>query len=296
MYRKSKPSNLSDYNYFVKRNSKLLPYFTKEENGAGVHCLMPGLLSEGNLGRIDLHIVYPSPTVTAAHFFTVRDAGSVNLATTTWTSTVGKLKETLKAAYPNASKFIYLFSWAPTILIEAETTEYQSQSVKHKAVILDLYKEARADEDAKTIKEYFAGELAGVPIASDITAATANICNGSAIFNYTIPAEGDPSNWLATSVLCFATDDNASDCYTTVLEEDAVTPTYGAYKPYFDYRSTNSLRVACDSYGYQSGVMRDDVASFGKELAQQIQAYATKLAQLDKAAAAAYLNEVSAEE
>lgn len=296
MYRKGKKTNLSDYNYFVKRNSKLLPYLTKTENSAGVHCLMPGVLSEGNLGRISLLMSYTSSTSTQSAAYMVKDGQIGSLPQTGWSNKMSVIKDILKTAYPNATKVVYLVSWAPQVLVGEEGDEYISEAVTHTPVIIDLYKDVTPGEGNMTIAAYFASKIGDNALGNALSNMTGAFVNSQAVFIAHAASEDINDVLMQTSVLLFATDDNASDCYTTVLAEDAVTPTRGAYVPYFTYRASNSLRVACESYGYQAGVMRDDVAAYGKDLAQQVQAYAAKLAQFDKEAAAAYLKEVGASE
>lgn len=280
MYRKGKTSSQSDYNYFVKRNNRLLPYLSKEQIAAGVHCLMPGQYSAGDLGRIDMALRYTSVKSESSACFVAMDSQVSGLSLAQWTSKMSVLKSVLKIAYPNATKVTYLISTAAQILVGDTEEEFTSEAVRHIAVIIDLYRESAAGENEQTVAAYFAARLAGLDIAPYVAAATGNFCVGSSLFVAHAADDDELDAWHNLSVLIFALDDNASDCYTTTLPEDAVTPTIGAYVPYFRYRLGEALRIACESYGYQSGVMRDEIAGFGRDQAQQVQAYAARMRSL----------------
>lgn len=280
MYRKGKQGNQSDYNYFVKRNSTLLPYLTKAENAEGVHCLMPGIFSSGNLGRIELSYAISAPTQAGVSSFRVVDTQQGFLTTMSWGATVANLKAALASVYPNASKVTYLFSFAPVILAEAEGIELVSQSITHTAVTVELFSESHSGENLQTVAAYFAsrfaeGELKSLldgQIGSFGTSVTSFYLTGSSADHYDLLKN--------LSVMIFATDDNASDCYSTIIPADAVPPTNSAWSLYASYRTADALRLACESYGFQSGVMRDDIASWGNDLRQQQIAYTARMRSL----------------
>lgn len=292
MYRKGKSSKQSDYNYFVKRNATLLPYLSKEENVAGVHVLQPGVFSEGTLGRIELVISYNPVYSESSYAFKLYDSG-VNVPTTIqWGATLSQLKSVLRSMYSSARKVTYLFSFATEISLEESAFTFTSQRVQHFPVVIDLYDEITPGEDEQTIKEYFVSKISDATLSDIITAQTATFASNRIIFTLNPTSQSMTESLGRLSVLLFATDDNATDCYTTALPEDGINPTAGAYADWAAYRTTNALRVAADSYGYQTGVMRDDIASAGNEIAIQVQAHAARLAQIDANASASFLKSV----
>lgn len=292
MYRKGKASNLSDYNYFVKKNQPSFPYLTKSENADGVHMLQPGIFSEGNLGRIDVFHRYVSPSSSSPYHVTVRDLSAPDGTTVRWTATMAELKTTLQSIYPNARKVTYLFSVASDVEIEIEGETILTQSVTHSAVIIDLYSQSVSGEDTMTIAAFFSSKMSNPALSAMIEAQTRPFMQSGNIFQ--LWADGETINPILNSfgLLLFATDDNASDCYTTTLAEDSVNPTQGVYSIWASYRTPASLRIAADSYGYQGGVMRDDIASAGNEISTAVTRYAAKLRSIDPAAAEEYLTSI----
>lgn len=292
MYRKGRRTSQSDYNYFVKRNNQLLPYFTREENAIGVHVLQPGVFSEGNLGRIDMLMWYNPTSAATVSKWNISDINIAGLATLSWSSTVGALKAALASVYTNATKVTYLISVASSASLEEGGELFLSQNVNHNAVILDLYKEAQTAENNMTISAYFASKVTDATLATIIGSQEGGFCTNNILMILRSEVQADIDYMGNIGAMVFATNDNASDCYTTILDAAAVNPTRGAYSIWASYRTTEALRNAAESYGYQSGVMRDEVASHGNDLTEQAQAYAARLAKVDAAAAAAYLKEV----
>lgn len=278
MYRKGRKSNQSDYNYFVKRNSNLLPYLTKMENADGVHVLMPGVFSEGNLGRIELvHTSNPTASGTSA-LVSVSDLNATLPQVVASNSQMSTLKSALASAYPNARKITYLISIPSEITIEEEGVSFISQSIAHNAIVIDLYNEVAPGENSQTVAEYFAGHVSDAKLKEAFSLQGSHaFAQGSRLMKIS-PDEGVDANYVANlGILVFATDDLASDCYTTILQDTSIPSTVGAYALWAGYRTQSALRVAADSYGYQSGVMRDDIASVGDDLTAQQLAYVAKL-------------------
>lgn len=284
MYRKGKAGNLSDYNYFVKRNQTLLPYLTKQENSDGVRCVMPGQLSEGNLGRIEIVLQISTPTQAGASTYRISDAQHKMSSSVGWTARMSAVKAALAATYTSASKITYLFSFAPVVFTEGEGGEFESQTVRHTAVTIDLYKEAQTGENDLTLAQYVSARFADSDWGTLISSQTGSAMNSSTMLQVSGITADNYDLFKNMAVCIFATDETASDCYTTTVPADAVPPTNSAYALYFSYRTTEALRIACESYGYQSGVMRDDIAKFGNSLQQQVAAYAARLRSLGLAA------------
>lgn len=292
MFRKGKSSKQSDYNYFVKRNQPSFPYLTKSENADGVHMLQPGVFSEGTLGRIDMLHRYVAPSTGFPYHVSVKDLSVSPAPFTSWTSKLGVLKGILQSMYPNARKVTYLFSIAADTEIEIEGETVLTQSVSHSAIVIDLYSQSLSGEDNMTIADFFASKISNSTLSDIFRSQTLAFCKDTDIF--ILFAEEETINPIINSfgLLLFATDDNASDCYTTSLAEDSVNPTNGVYSTWASYRTPASLRLAADSYGYQGGVMRDDIASAGNEISTAVTRYAAKLRSIDPAAAEDYLQSI----
>lgn len=292
MYRKGKKSTQSDYNYFVKRNSHLLPYFSKQANADGVHVLQPGLLSEGNLGRIDILTSYNNTLAETSSNLYVYDTNVNPAPVTSWVSEVSALKASLQKSYPMARKVVFLISYANQIDIEDTDETFTSQQITHDTIALDLYKESTTGEDAQTIKAFFASKISSTSLKTIVNAQTRAISQSQLAFMLQAFSEDDLSFLKTIAVSVFATDDNVGDCYSTLVSEASVDPLQGPYALWASYRTTNALRIASDSYGYQTGVMRDEVAALGNDISDAVQTYATRLAQVDEKAAKAYLKSV----
>lgn len=293
MFRKGRRTNQSDYNYFVKRNIDNLPYFTKIENADGVCCMMPGQFSEGNLGRIELLSRYGKFASTNRTFCQLSDTINPIPSSIHYSQQLRVLKDALKISYPNARKITYLL----VSTFETEITEisevFVSQFFQHDTVMLDLYAESQAGENTMTIKEYFTARVSDQKLKDLFDAMTGNICDGTSTLSINSPSEEFDETVTSLGALIFASNDLVSDCYTTILPTDGVNLTTGVYSVWAAYRTNNALQVACDSYGFQSGVMRDEVAAPAKDSAQLISSYVSKLSAIDEDAAKAYAAEMA---
>lgn len=296
MYRKGRKSTQSDYNYFVKRNASLLPYFTKQENADGVHVLQPGIFSDGNLGRIDLLHYFRTTLSESASNLVLYDSNVDNIPTTRYTQLMSVFKSVMAKAYPRARKLTYLFSYANEFSIEEEGETFQSQQITHDIVTVDLYAESTAGENSQTIAEYFSDRIKSEVFAQIIGNQSLSICLGNGVFYVKAGSESDVTFLSGVAVLLFATDENVSDVYTTELAPQSVDPTVGPYALYSAYRTTESLRVAADSYGYQSGVMRDEVAALGNDLSDAVTAYAKRLKAVSADAHADFMRRIGSPE
>lgn len=292
MYRRGRTASQSDYNYFVKRNNALLPYLDKIENRDGVHCLQPGIFSEGNLGRIDLmHSVSVYP---AEHTASVKimDLNLPSITAVAWTDVLSKLKSVLASAYPLASKVSYVFSIPREETITDEGETFLSQSVKHHVITIDLYKESTPGENESAVNTYFASKIDSGTLHDVIAAATENIVGPSYLMRVPTAVESEINFVKSIGVLLFATDNLVSDCYTTVLDENSVPVSEGAYSVWAGYRTNDALRAAAESYGFQAGVMKDKIASRVINFEAQQQNYVARLAKVDSTAAAAVKSEI----
>lgn len=290
MFRKGRKTTQSDYNYFVKRNNYLLPYLTKAENADGVHMLQPGQFSEGNLGRIELVHSFNPNAEQGSIMLSLADTQAHASATVGWQAGLSQLKAALRATYPNARKVTFLFSIASDLTLTDEDVNFVSQQVAHYPVVIDLYSEIEQGENSKKINEYFFPKIGdeSVSVIIETQGSSSAFCFEKNVFILRRTAESDAQVLSSLGVLIFATDDNASDCYTTVLPSAGVNPVAGVYSLWAAYRSKDSLQIAADSYGYQTGVMRDFVASAGNDLEEAAANYAKVLRSVDAAAADAF--------
>lgn len=281
MFRKGKRTNQSDYNYFVKRNALLLPYLTKNENADGVHMLQPGVFSEGTLGRIDLTHAFNPTYAESTIALKIYDANVSGINSLEWSSTMAALKTALQKVYINATKVTYLVSTAPLVNIEMEDYEIITESVSHYPVVINLYEEATQGENEMTIKNYFYAVLKASSIERIVSRQSGSFVTGKTVFSLSA-ANQDQVNMLgAVGVLLFATNESVSDCYTTSLPESGINKEAGVYSFWADYRSQLNLRLAAESYGFQSGVMRDRVAGAEAELQNANAAYYARMAAVD---------------
>lgn len=292
MFRKGKKSTQSDYNYFVKRNSHLLPYFSKQANADGVHVLQPGLLSEGNLGRIDVLTNYNDVITDENSNMFIYDTNVQPFIKVLWTFTVAQLKSSLQVAYPMARKVVYLLSYTNQVEIEDTGETFVSQQISHDTIAVDLYKESVSGENNMTVKEYFASKVSSETLKGIINTQMRPFCQSQIFMMIKADNETELSFLKSLAITLFATDDNVGDCYSTLVSEASVDPTQGPHALWASYRTTNALRIAADSYGYQTGVMRDEVAALGNDISDAVQAYAARLAQVDEKAAKSYLKSV----
>lgn len=295
MYRKGIKTNQSDYNYFVKKNISNLPFISKSENANGIHCVMPGMYSEGNLGMIELMFGITTTPDTQLDVLSLYDSGAQKTQQLTWTKKISDLKTLLKSVYPNSTKITYVISSVKNIEIDTESTLSESQYISRYVIKLDLYKEITQGENELSIVEYFNNFITDEKIVDLVKKQTRGIIDiNGRIFR--IEAFNEDDNMIINnmSVLVFATNDNVSDCYTTIMPAENV-PNRGAFTTWYGYRTMDALVNAAQSYGYQTGTMRDDIAKITDNAVQTINKYAQKLAKIDAAAAANLEQEIAAE-
>lgn len=285
MFRKGRKTNQSDYNYFVKRNISNLPFLTKGENANNIHVLMPGQFSEGNLGRIELFHNYYTSNESANAWYFLQDFINDIAVSIKWTDTLSKYKNALKKAYPHASKISILFLVADTISVEEAGIASDSQFVQYDNVLIDLYNEQTTGENNKSIKDYFATYVSSTVMTNVISTQTEDICQkGYGLVRLKGSITDGESDIFRLAAYIFATNDNVNDCYTTIQPAEN-TPNKGLFSAWYGYRTMNALIEAAQSYGYQTGVMRDEIASVNDTAESTVNAYAKNLAKVDAKAA-----------
>lgn len=295
MFRKGRSTNQSDYNYFVKRNIDSLPYFTKLENADGVCCMMPGQFSEGTLGRIELVSTYNAPTESSRAAATLVDTINPSGELVGWSATVATLKAHLKKVYINARKVTFLLVKTSETNITESGEVFVSQFFQHFPVVIDLYAQSVPGEDEMTVKAFFASKVSDPSLKQVFSDQSGNITTLLSSFVLESPSADLDTTVLSTGVLLFASNDLVSDCYTTIIPAASVNIVTGVYSVWGGYRSANALQVACDSYGYQTGVMRDEVASVDNTTEEQVTSYAARLRKFAPAELKAFEKELPSE-
>lgn len=292
MFRSGRSTRMSDYNFFTKRNQPLFPFFTKLENLNKVHVLQPGIFSSGTFGRIELIESYPTSYVEGETYMQLLSTTIAAPYDCGWKSTMSTLKSLLARMLPSARKVTYVFSMSSEVTISEGGESFVSQQVAHYPVIIDLYKEVVSGEDAQTLAEYFSTRIDDAALKAIIAAQTSSAVAPTVLFLVAALSAEQITTLNRMSILMFATDDDASDCYTTEIPESGVNPTVGAYAAWAGYRTQSALRLASDSYGYQQGVMRDDIASLGNDISTAVTAHIAKLRQVSAKAADEYAKSV----
>lgn len=258
MYRTGKQTRQSDYNYFVRENVDLLPYLTKEENAAGVKCVMPGTFSKGTLGNLIFSLV-ETEYEGSPHTVTVESQGFVPTEDQNWNSTVGSLKNQLKIAFPNARKVNFCVCRIIRTEVDLPSGSSYSHTLERGDVVFDLYEPDATIADTATIAQYFrqygpatlqalfAGQ-SGLQFCTDDTLFTIEAVNGV-----------DATILNDLYILVFATNDQVGDCYTSTLTAITGPSNEGGTSLYSTLRTDNHRQIAEDSYGYATGVMRTNI-------------------------------------
>lgn len=258
MYRTGKSTKQSDYNFFVRENVDLLPYLTREENAAGVKCVMPGTFSRGTLGSLVFRLTYANAGIGNTQY-AVRSSSHSIPTSLDWTDKVGDLKDALKLAFPNARKITYLLG----IILPAQNTTPQgtvySQSLSRGDVVFDLYEEDANVGDDKTIADYFEYYKPASLPANLISALESTFCEADFLFQWDMASELASALFPFVYCLVFATNDQVGDCYTSTLSEIDVPSDNGGLSLYSTLRTDDHRQVAEDSYGYATGVMRTNI-------------------------------------
>lgn len=258
MYRTGKSTKQSDYNFFVRENVDLLPYLTKDENAAGVKCVMPGTFSRGTLGSLQYGITFEE-TGEDEWLYEVSSLSTGAAESLSWSSTVEDLKTTLKAMFPNARKVNYSLSTIIRNELLLPSGSSYSHTLDRGDVIFDLYDSDSNVPDSSTIAQYFGYYAPSAFSAALNTLTSESFCDGNAIFM--IPNSGSISTSLLSSlyVNVFATNDQVGDCYTSTLDSITAPEDDGYLSLYASLRTTDHRQVAEDSYGYATGVMRTNI-------------------------------------
>ena len=258
MYRTGKSTKQSDYNFFVRENVDLLPYLTKDENAAGVKCVMPGTFSRGTLGSLQYGISLTEDAETGlTYVITSLSVGSA--VSMTWSDTVADLKAVLKAMFPNARKVNYSVNYVIRNELSMPSGSAYSHTLDRGDVIFDLYDSDPDVPDTSTIAQYFA-HYAPSALQSAFGGMTAEaFCDGQTLFSVTQDSGISDDLISAMYVNIFATNDQVGDCYTSTLDAITAPEDDGYLSLYSTLRTADHRQIAEDSYGYATGVMRTNI-------------------------------------
>lgn len=258
MYRTGKSTKQSDYNFFVRENVDLLPYLTREENAAGVKCVMPGTFSRGTLGSLAQSIVVNVPE-SGTGTYKVTTPGQSIVTPLDWTDTVADLKTALKNAFPNARKVSYCTCYIIKSQLDTPSGSAWTHSLERGDVTFDLFEEDANVGDDQTILAYFlqyCPALLGIGLFGSQTGVFAS-ANG--LFNIEFDSDLYETGAALLYVAIFATNDQVGDCYTTSLTSITAPGDDGGLSLYSTLRTSDHRQVAEDSYGYATGVMRTNI-------------------------------------
>lgn len=293
MYRKGIKTKQSDYNYFVKRNINFLPFLTKNENANGIHVIMPGQFSEGNLGIINLIPIYGTGVQANSKSLKLLETNNNSNNSVKWTGTMSELKTALRGAYQFATKYTYLFMFTSTIDITESDFVSKSQLISYETVIIDLFNEETQGENNMTVIEYFTSKIKNSSLKTIFGKQDDTIVGTAGRLFYLESTEEEEIKVInSLGVLTFATNDNVSDVYSTIQEPNN-TPDAGPFETWYGYRTMEALTSAAQSYGYQTGVMRDNIASVDDLAEETLLHYIENVEKVDKEAAQALRDEIA---
>ena len=258
MYRTGKATKQSDYNYFVRENVNLLPFLTKEENAAGVKCVMPGTFSRGTLGSLGYNLVLSTPESNVVRLALTSQSGFGD-STIANNQTVGDFKAQLKLVFPFARKVTFCMCRISKIEVGVGDTVQWSHQLSRYDVIFDLFEEDSIVSDTDYLTDYFAQYVTDPDLGALLSIEGSFTCLGSTLIQIDDSGE-DAADVLGTTYInVFATNDQVGDCYTTTMYGITAVDTDGGLDLYSRLRTDNHRQVAEDSYGYATGVMRTNI-------------------------------------
>lgn len=258
MYRTGKATKQSDYNYFVRENVDLLPYLTKEENAAGVKCVMPGTFSRGTLGNLGYTLTF---ALDSSFVPSVKLSGGQGFGTTVYNgdTLVGDFKEALKSVFPLARKVNYCLCAINKIEISLPNGLQWSHQIQRYDVIFDLYEEDPNVADSETVADYFSYYCPHDDFANIWGGVDTFQLLGTNLFYCKAQSDAYQDVYASLYVNVFATNDQVGDCYSTTMYDIVSVDTDGGISLYNTLRTDNHRQVAEDSYGYATGVMRTNI-------------------------------------
>lgn len=258
MYRTGKSTKQSDYNFFVRENVDLLPYLTREENAAGVKCVMPGTFSRGTLGNLGYTLTYelgdsdvPKLTLGGAQSFGDTAYGP--------TSLVSAFKAGLKTVFPLARKVNFCLCAINKVEVSLPSGSQYSHQIERYDVIFDLYDEDANVPDSSKIEDYFDYYVGNEGLKNMWGPSATFQLLGNNLFRAVGVSDADQDLYASLYVNVFATNDQVGDCYSSTMYEIVAADSDGGLSLYNTLRTDNHRQVAEDSYGYATGVMRTNI-------------------------------------
>lgn len=262
MYNRGKKPTESDYNYFTKQNWRNFPFLTKQLNEAGFQCPVPGIYSRGNLGNLNLEMVFEQAADLGNKSVVVSSDDVVGSTVIPWGDTIGNLKSALQVCFPNADKVTYqLIVVRPTLVIIGNRN-YRLPQFFYNTVVLSLYSELDEGENNSKIYTYFNQHLTDAQLKTQILQQEGHFMDATSIFQCIL--KGSEENPVEYDILplIFATNDAANDCYTTTLYDGMFTKSTGPFIYWVSQRTESAFREACSSYGFTADVMQTDIAQW----------------------------------
>lgn len=262
MYNRGKKPTESDYNYFTKQNWRNFPFLTKQLNEAGFQCPVPGIFSRGNLGALNLEMVFSQSEDLGSKSVIVSSDDVTSAETTPWNANMGLLKTQLQKCFPNADKVTYqLIVVRPTLVIIGNRN-YRLPQFFYNTVVVSLYSELDEGEDTTNVYKYFSEHVTDSLLSTQLLTQNGPFMNFSSLFNLNLAGTEENPVEYDVLPLVFATNDAANDCYTTTLYDGMFTKSTGPFIYWQSQRTESAFREACSSYGFTADVMQTDIAQW----------------------------------
>lgn len=260
MFKSGKKVTESDYNYFTKKNWQYLPYLTKRQNELGITMPIPGQYSQGNYGDLRLSIDYKENEQDERDEYKLAIDGYNTNETITWGFLVKDAVAAYKSLFPFADKVIIALGIIYGKTIIDGKGAYVNGAVVWKPVIFNLNS---TDETYlnKRIDAHFIAEIGDVNISNNLSMqGESAFIDETYVFNIAVEHPSEEASAFKLLPLVFVTNDNANDCYSTMILPGNFSVENPAFVFWRMYRTQNAFDAACASYGYTQGVMQTRVA------------------------------------
>lgn len=265
MFKAGKKVTESDYNYFTKKNWQYLPYLTKRQNELGITMPIPGQYSQGNYGDLRLSIDYKEDEEKQIDVYKIAIDGYSYNDTLTWGFTVKDAVAVYKSIFPFADKVIIALGIIYGKTIIDGKGAYVNGAVVWKPVIFNL----NSTDDTylnKTIRQHFVDEIGDTNITDELSYGPEyDFIEGIYLLNIYVNHTSEDASAFKLLPLVFVTNENANDCYSTMILPGNFSVENPAFVFWRMYRTQNAFDAACSSYGYSQGVMqtRASVSDYG---------------------------------
>lgn len=282
MFKAGKKVTESDYNYFTKKNWQYLPYLTKRQNELGITMPIPGQYSQGNYGDLRLSIDYKEDEVAHNDVYKIAIDGYHYNNAITWGFTVKDAVTAYKSVFPYADKVIIALGIIYGKTIIDGKGSYVNGAVVWKSIIFNL----NSTDDTylnKKLNEFFADEIDNTNITDElVTNAEDLFIDGTYLLNISVNHPAEEASAFKLLPLIFVTNENANDCYSTMILPGNFSVENPAFVFWRMYRTQNAFDAACSSYGYTQGVMQTRAAVSDYGFLEMQSDYIKGLAKRDK--------------